>query len=103
MKINVTVPSGYTYRKLVKKTRSYMKGDYNKKVAKNVFEGKDKGYYAWVRNGTIQIEVIDQTKENVAEIQNYLEYMFYKKYIGISTENIPKIDLNLKNVKCYKV
>lgn len=103
MKINVTVPSGYTYRKLVKKTRSYMKGDYNKKVAKTVFEGKDKGYYAWIKKGTIQIEVIDHTKENVKEIQNYLEYMFYKRYIGISTDHNPQIDLKLKNVRCYKV
>lgn len=80
-----------------------MKGVYNKKIAHNVFEGKDKGYYAWIKNGGIQIEVVNKTQENIMEIQRYLEYMFHKKYIGISLENNQDIELKLENVKCFKL
>ena len=72
-------------------------------VSKTVFEGKNKGYYAWIKRGGIQIEVIDKSKENVLEIQNYLEFLFCHKYIGISIENNQDMRLDLKNVKCFKV
>ena len=103
MKINITVPSNYEYSKLVKKTKIYMKGSYNKNIASTVFEGKDRGYYAWIKRGGIQIEVISKTKDNIVEIQNYLEFLFYQKYIGISVEDNEKLDLEIKNIKCFKV
>ena len=80
--------------KMIKKTKIYMKGKYNKKVASTVFEGKDKGYYAWIKRGGIQIEVISQTKENIMEIQDYLDFLFRQKYIGISFEDNENMDIN---------
>lgn len=80
-----------------------MKGNYNKKIASTVFEGKNKGYYALIKRGGIQIEVISKTKENTIEIQNYLEFLFRQKYIGLSFENNENMELELKNVECFKV
>ena len=79
-----------------------MKGNYNKKIASTVFEGKNKGYYALIKKGGIQIEVISKTKENIIEIQNYLEFLFRQKYIGLSFENNENMELELKNVECFK-
>ena len=103
MKINITVPSDYTYNRMIKKTKIYMKGKYNTKVASTVFEGKDKGYYAWIKRGGIQIEVISQSKENIMEIQDYLDFLFRQKYIGISFEDNENINLELKNIRCIRV
>ena len=103
MKINVTVPTDYTYRKLIKMTKMYMKGNYNEKVAKTVFEGKNKGYFACIKRGGIEIEVVVKSRENVFEIQIYLEFLFCHKYIGISIENNQDMRLDLKNVRCFKV
>lgn len=80
MKINVTFPSSYKRRKLIKKTRKYLTGDYNRKIAKDVFEGKNKGYYVLFQNKSIQIEVIDKSKENIADIESYLEFLFYNNF-----------------------
>lgn len=102
MKINITAPSDYTYNKMIKKSKIYMKGNYNKKIASTVFEGKNKGYYALIKKGGIQIEVISKTKENIIEIQNYLEFLFRQKYIGLSFENNENMELELKNVECFK-
>ena len=103
MKINVIFLSSYKRSKVIKKTRKYLTGDYNKKVAKDVFEGKNKGYYVFIQNKFIQIEVIDNSKENIAEIENYLEFLFYKSYIGIDYENNQGIELKLNTVECFKL
>ena len=50
----------------------------------------------------MQIEVIDKSEENIIEIQNYLEFLFYKDYIGISLENNQGINLKLKDVQCFE-
>lgn len=101
MKLNIYKPN-FKSKKLIKKTRKYLTGDYNKKIAKDVFEGKNKGYYVLIQNKFIQIEVIDESKENIAEIKNYLEFLFYNSYIGISLENNQGINLKLKDVKCFE-
>ncbi len=103
MKINVTFSSSHKRNRLIKKTRKYLTGDYNKKIARDVFEGKNKGYYIFIQNKFIQIEVIDESKENIAEIKNYLEFLFYNSYIGISYENNQGIELRLNNVECFKL
>lgn len=103
MKINVTFPSSHKRSKLIKKTRKYLTGDYNKKIARDVFEGKNKGYYVFIQNKFIQIEVIDKSKENIADIESYLEFLFYNSYIGISYENNQGIELRLNNVECFKL
>lgn len=103
MQINITVPSHYKHNKLIKKTKAYLTGDYNKKIAKTVFEGKNKGYYVYIGKSFILIEVIDKSKENIAEIQNYLEFLFHNDYIGISFENNQDITLNLKHVECFEI
>jgi len=100
MKINVAFPSSYKRNKLIKKTRQYLTGDYNKKISRDVFEGKNKGYYVLIQNKSIQIEVIDKSKENIAEIESYLEFLFYNSYIGIDYENNQGIELNLNSVEC---
>ncbi len=46
--------------------------------------------------------MIDESKENIAEIKNYLEFLFYNSYIGISLENNQGINLKLKDVKCFE-
>ena len=102
MKLNIYKPN-FKSKKLIKKTRKYLTGDYNKKIAKDVFEGKNKGYYVLIQNKFIQIEVIDESKENIAEIKNYLEFLFYNSYIGISLENNQGIELELNNVECFKL
>lgn len=101
MQLNIYKPN-FKSKKLIKKTRKYLTGDYNKKIAKDVFEGKNKGYYVLIQNKFIQIEVIDESKENIAEIKNYLEFLFYNSYIGISLENNQGINLKLKDVKCFE-
>lgn len=35
MKINVTFPSSYKRNRLIKKTRKYLTGDYNKNIARD--------------------------------------------------------------------
>ena len=77
MKINVTFSSSHKRNRLIKKTRKYLTGDYNKKIARDVFEGKNKGYYIFIQNKFIQIEVIDESKENIAEIKNPSSSIFF--------------------------
>lgn len=103
MKINVTFPSSYKRSKVIKKTRKYLTGDYNKKIAKDIFEGKNKGYYVFIQSKFIQIEVIDKSKENIEEIERYLEFLFYNSYIGISYENNQGIELKLNNVEWFEL
>ena len=59
MQLNIYKPN-FKSKKLIKKTRKYLTGDYNKKIARDVFEGKNKGYYIFIQNKFIQIEVIDE-------------------------------------------
>lgn len=103
MKINITAPSDYTYNRMIKMTQIYMVGKYNRNSMNTVFAGKNTGYYAWIKRGGIQIEVINKTKENIIEIQNYLDFLFCQKYIGVSFEGIENIDLELKNIQCFRV
>lgn len=50
MKINVTFLSSYKRNRLIKRIRKYLTGDYNKKIARDVSEGKNKGYYVLIQN-----------------------------------------------------
>lgn len=101
MKINITTPKRYTYFKLLRKTKKYMEGDYNKTRAIHIFEGKNKKYYSYIRKGNVQIEVVDDDPETLNEIKKYLEYLFYRQYIGIKFEGISNVQLALENVQCF--
>ena len=101
MKISIATPKGYTYFKLLKKTKKYMEGDYNKTKAIHVFEGKNKKYYSYVRKGNVQIEVIEYDSETLDEIKEYLEYLFYQQYIGVKIEGMSNLQFTLKNVQCF--
>lgn len=103
MKINITAPVNYTHRKLIKKTELFMDNNCDKKMKKKVFEGKDKGYYAWIKQKGLQIEVIDKSERNMKEIENYLNSMFCHLYIGISYENAENTRIKLKDVECFEV
>ena len=101
MEINITAPKKYTYFKLLRKTKNYMEGDYNKTKAIHIFEGKNKKYYSYIRKGNVQIELIEDDPETINEIKNYLEYLFYRQYIGIKFEGMSNIQLALENVRCF--
>ena len=101
MKINITTSKKYTYFKLLRKTRNYMEGDYNKTKAVHIFEGKNKKFYSYIQKGNVQIEVVEDNPETLNEIKKYLEYLFYQQYIGIKFEGISKIQLVLENVQCF--
>ena len=101
MKINITAPKKYTYFKLLRKTKTYMQGDYNKTKAIHIFEGKIKKYYSYIRKGNVQIELIEDDPETINEIKNYLEYLFYRQYIEIKFEGMSNIKLALENVRCF--
>lgn len=101
MKINVTPPKKYAYFKMWRKTKNYMKGDYNRTKAIHVFEGKNKKYYSYIRKGHIQIEVVENDSDTINEIKRYLEYLFYRQYIGIKMDEILKKELVLENVQCF--
>lgn len=101
MKINITPPRHYSDFSLHSKTKKYMKGEYNKLKAWNVFEGEKKGYYLYITKKNIQIELIDNEKETVNEIERYLEFLFYDQYIGVSFEGTDNIQFDIKNVKCF--
>lgn len=101
MKINITPPKHYSKFYLYRKTKKYMKGEYNKLKAWNVFEGKEKKYYLYITRQNIQIELIDNEKEIVSEIEKYLEFLFYNQYIGISFEGSNNIQFEIKNVRCF--
>lgn len=101
MKINITPPRHYSDFRLHSKTKKYMRGEYNKLKAWNVFEGEKKGYYLYITKKNIQIELIDNGKETVNDIERYLEFLFYDQYIGVSFEGTDNIQLDMKNVKCF--
>ena len=101
MKINITTPPNYTYNKLLRKTRNYMEGDYNKTKALHVFEGKNKKYYSFIRKGMVQIELVDSDPETIYEIKKYLEFLFYQQYIGIEFEGMQDNSFTLENVQCF--
>lgn len=101
MKINITPPRHCSDFYLHSKTKKYMKGEYNEIKAWNVFEGERKGYYLYISKRNIQIELIDNHKETVNDIEKYLEFLFYDQYIGVSFEGIDNIQLEMKNVKCF--
>lgn len=101
MKINVTPPNRYSNLYLHSKTKKYMKGEYNKIKAWNVFEGEKKGYYLYITKKNIQIELINDRKETVNNIEKYLEFLFSNQYIGISFEGIDPIQFDMKKVKCF--
>lgn len=48
MKINITPPKYYSGYKLHNMTKKYMKGEYNRTKAWNIFEGEKKGYYLYI-------------------------------------------------------
>ena len=101
MKINITTPKKYTYYKLLRKTKSSMEGEYNKSKALYFFEGKDKRYYSFIRKGTVQIELVNDDPETINEIERYLEFLFYRQYIGIQFEELENIQFTLENVQCF--
>ena len=63
MKINITPPGHYSDFYLHSKTKKYMKGEYNKIKAWNVFEGERKENYLYICKGNVQIEVFDNHKK----------------------------------------
>lgn len=101
MKINITIPKGCSCFQLRKKTKKYMEGSYNKLKAKNIFEGKNKNFYLFIYKRSIQIELINYEPETLYEIKNYLEFLFYNQYIGITLEGINDIQFELNNVRCF--
>lgn len=78
-----------------------MKGEYNKLKAWNVFEGERKGYCLYITKRNIQIELIDNQKETVNDIEKYLEFLFYNQYIGVSFEGIDSIQLEMKMLNAF--
>lgn len=101
MKINITPPRYYLDFFLHTKTKKYLKGNYNKLKAWDVFEGERKAYYLYITKRNIQIELIDNCERTINDIEKYLEFMFYNSYIGISFEGVDKIQFKLKNVNCF--
>lgn len=101
MKINITPPKYYSDFELHNKTKIYMKGDYNKKKAWNIFEGTEKAYYLYIKKRSIQIELINNETDTLHEIEDYLNYLFYNQYIGVSFEGINDIRFKMKNVQCF--
>lgn len=101
MKINITPPRHYSDFYLHTKTKKYLKGEYNKLKAWNVFEGERKGYYLYITKRNIQIELIDNGKETVNDIERYLEFLFCNQYIGVSFEGNDNVYLEMKKVKCF--
>ena len=101
MKINITPPRRYSDFYLHTKTKKYLKGEYNKLKAWNVFEGERKGYYLYITKRNIQIELIDNGKETVNDIERYLEFLFCNQYIGVSFEGNDNVHLEMKKVKCF--
>lgn len=100
MKINITIPANYTYKKLVNNTKLYLDDDSSKKT---IFVGKNKEYYVWVQKKGIVIELVTLNERSIEEIQKYLEFLFHGTYIGISCEGTKKVNLNLKDVKCFDI
>ncbi|MDD4371134.1 MAG: hypothetical protein PHD56_08685 [Anaerostipes sp.] len=101
MKINITTPKRYSYYELLRKSKKYMKGDYNCNKALHVFEGKNKKYYSLIRKGNVQIELIEDDQETLEDIKMYLEFLFYKQYIGLDFEGMKNKNFSLNNVQCY--
>lgn len=101
MKINITPPKYYLDFCLRSKTKKYLKGEYNKLKAWDLFEGERKGYYLYITKRNIQIELIENCKETVNDIERYLEFMFCNLYIGVSFEGIDNIQLKMKSVSCF--
>lgn len=101
MKINVTPPKHYLDFYLRSQTKKYLKGEYNKLKAWDVFEGERKGYYLYLTKRNIQIELIDNRKETINDIEKYLEFLFCNQYIGVSFEGNDTIHFELEKVKCF--
>ena len=49
----------------------------------------------------IQIELINNEIDTLNNIENYLNYLFYNQYIGVSFEEMDSIQFNMKNVQCF--
>ena len=60
-----------------------------------------KGYYLYITKRNIQIELIDNGKETVNDIERYLEFLFCNQYIGVSFEGNDNVHLEMKKVKCF--
>jgi len=101
MKINITPPRHCSDFYLHIKTKKYLKGEYNKLKACDVFEGERKGYYLYLTKGNIQIELIDNRKETINDIERYLEFLFCNQCIGVSFEGNDNIQFEMKKVKCF--
>lgn len=101
MKINITPPKYYLDFYLHSKTKKYLKGEYNKLKAWDVFEGERKGYYLYITKRNVKIELIENCEKTVNDIEKYLEFMFCNLQIGVSFEGIDNIQLKLKSVSCF--
>jgi len=64
-------------------------------------EGEKKGYYLYICKRNIQIELINNEIDTLNNIENYLNYLFYNQYIGVSFEEMDSIQFNMKNVQCF--
>lgn len=63
MKINITPPRHYSDFYLHTKTKEYLKGEYNKLKAWNVFEGERKGYYLYITKEIFKLNWLTTEKK----------------------------------------
>lgn len=101
MCIDITVPKNYPRRKLVRKTKQYIAKSKGLTAGSTFFAIK--GYYVWIKRTGMQLMIAEKTPENINEIKKYLEFLFHGTYIGISGEGTKEINLELDDVKCFKI
>lgn len=98
MKIDITIPKDYSFRKLVKNANYYFG-----KKGKHTILFKDNQYYVYLNPYGMQIKLISKDEIIQNELKNYLEFMFEDSYIGILKQDIENLPKNLKNIKIYEV
>lgn len=97
MVINITTPKEIPYFHILFRTKRY----YHLRRLTDVVEDKSKRYYIFFRKKCIQIKIIDFSSKTIEEIQDFLNYTFKNKYLGIQEKYFGIIEL--KEVRMIKL
>lgn len=95
MIISITPPKVKRYKKIISDSQLFFNNEYES----SIFVGKDQSFYVFISKRNIMVNIINDSKDNVKLIEDYLEKIFCGYYIGISKN--AKDTIKLQNVEVF--
>lgn len=87
------MPKNISFLRVLLRTKKYC----GSSEISSICENKEKEFYVFLRKKYLQIEFADLSPNTLRGIQEYLDYVFSQKYIGMHKKNAEL--LHLKKAK----